>query len=215
MHHGESTMAPARRASASRPRRMAWLGMAAGLLPCVCHAHVEASADGFMSGLLHPVTGVDHFLAMLSVGIVSAQLGGRHIFTVPGTFVLAMTCGAAAGLLGYGLPHLEAGIALSVILLSMAIVVIRGSRFLYPIMGAVALFGFLHGYAHGLEMPKASDPVFYAGGFLVSTIAIHLLGVAVGYGLTRSVNLERMLRHVGSTMSGMGVMLLLHLMTGT
>jgi urease accessory protein len=55
--------------------------------PSIAHAHSAESAEGFMSGLLHPVFGLDHFLAMLSVGIVSAQLGRERIWTVPGMFV--------------------------------------------------------------------------------------------------------------------------------
>src|SRR6185312_9112658 len=116
-----------------------------------CHAHVETAAAGFVSGLLHPVFGIDHLLAMLSVGIVSAQLGGRHILLVPSTFVVSMVTGASLGVLGYDIPFLEAGIALSVILLGTAIILIRGGQRSYVVYLFVAFFGSLHGYAHGLE----------------------------------------------------------------
>jgi len=66
-------------------------------MPSAAEAHTEAAAAGFLSGLLHPVFGLDHFLAMLSVGIVSAQMGGRRVFTVPSAFVLSMIVGAVAG----------------------------------------------------------------------------------------------------------------------
>lgn len=182
-------------------------GWAALLSPTTCGAHSMQSAAGFVSGLLHPVFGVDHFLAMLSVGIISAQLGGKNIFRVPALFVIMMIIGASIGLLGFSIANLEAGIALSVILLSMAIVLIKGSSYLLPIMACVGFFGFLHGYSHGLEMPKASDPVFYAGGFVISTVAIHLTGVAIGHYLTAYQRFNGVLRHMGSLMTGMGIMI--------
>lgn len=178
------------------------------------YAHVEKASSGFMSGLLHPVFGVDHFLAMLSVGIVSAQLGGRHVWGVPTAFVIAMTSGASAGLLGYEIPFLEMGIALSVVLLGAAIVLIRNTKVIHGVYAFVAFFGVLHGYAHGLEMPKAADPVYYGGGFLVSTVAIHLLGVGVGHVLTSAAKYQAPLRHLGSLMAGMGLMLVIQLSRG-
>jgi urease accessory protein len=178
------------------------------------HAHVDKASSGFVSGLLHPVFGIDHFLAMLSVGIVSAQLGGRHVWGVPSAFVVAMVSGAAAGLLGYAIPFLEMGIALSVVLLGTAIVLIRNSRLVNAVYLFVAFFGVLHGYAHGLEMPNAADPVYYGGGFVLSTVAIHLLGVGIGHALTSAAKYQAALRHLGSLMAGMGLMILIELTRG-
>lgn len=178
------------------------------------HAHVDKASSGFVSGLLHPVFGIDHFLAMLSVGIVSAQLGGRHVWGVPSAFVVAMVSGAVAGLQGYAIPFLEIGIALSVVLLGAAIVLIRNARLFHAVYIFVAFFGLLHGYAHGLEMPNAADPVFYGGGFLVSTVAIHLLGVGIGHTLTSAAKYQTALRHLGSLMAGMGLMILIELSRG-
>lgn len=178
------------------------------------HAHVDKASSGFVSGLLHPVFGIDHFLAMLSVGIVSAQLGGRHVWGVPAAFVLAMISGAAAGLLGYAIPFLEVGIALSVVLLGAAIVLIRNARLVNAVYLFVAFFGVLHGYAHGLEMPNAADPVYYGGGFVLSTVAIHLLGVGIGHTLTSAAKYQTALRHLGSLMAGMGLMILIELTRG-
>lgn len=178
------------------------------------HAHVEEANSGFVSGLLHPVFGIDHFLAMLSVGIVSAQLGSRHIWGVPSAFVMAMISGAAAGLLGYAIPFLEIGIALSVVLLGAAIVLIRNARLVNAVYLFVAFFGALHGYAHGLEMPNAADPIYYGGGFVLSTVAIHLLGVGIGHSLTSTAKYQPALRHLGSLMAGMGLMILIELTRG-
>jgi len=177
--------------------------------PSVVYAHVGREAGaGFVAGLLHPVFGLDHFLAMLSVGIVSAQLGGIRIWTVPATFVLSMIGGAVAGVYGYQWPLSEAGIAISVVVLGIAIAIVREHGAGWPVMIAVVLFGSLHGHAHGLELPRAADPVYYAAGFVTSTTAIHLLGVGIGHLFTRRATSGSLLRHLGSGMAGMGLMIL-------
>ena len=180
------------------------------LLPAVAYAHPMGQAEaGFKSGLLHPVFGLDHFLAMLSVGIVSAQLGGMRIWTVPGTFVLSMIVGAIFGMRGDLWQFSEAGIACSTIVLGVAIATVTERVNSWPVLAIVALFGSLHGHAHGLELPKAADPIYYAAGFLTSTVTIHLLGVGIGHLFTRRWALVALLRHMGSAMAGMGLMILL------
>jgi urease accessory protein len=82
------------------------------LLPGLAEAHGFKGEAGFSAGLLHPVLGFDHLLAMLSVGIVSAQIGGRSIWTVPLTFVLVMGLGGFVGMEGIALPGVEYGAAL-------------------------------------------------------------------------------------------------------
>jgi len=178
--------------------------------PAAAFAHVgnEAGA-GFVAGLMHPVFGLDHFLAMLSVGIVSAQLGGKRILTIPALFVLSMIGGAVFGVRGYQWPLSEAGIALSVIVLGTAIAVVKQNGSGWPVMAVVVLFGSLHGHAHGLELPRAADPVYYAAGFVMSTAAIHLLGVGIGHWFTTRATFMSLLRHIGSGMAGMGLMILL------
>ena len=63
------------------------------------HAHTFTGMVGFYDGLSHPVLGIDHFLAMVSVGVISAQIGGRAIWTIPATFVLMMILGGIIGML--------------------------------------------------------------------------------------------------------------------
>lgn len=189
-----------------------WAVAASTLLPSLAMAHTEASASGFLSGLVHPVFGIDHFLAMLSVGIVSAQLGGRSVLTIPAAFVIAMIIGATAGIYGYVFPFVETGIASSVIVLSLAIALNKDDKYIYPVFLFVIFFGFLHGYAHGKEMPHASDPVYYAGGFITSTVAIHLLGVGIGHFMAFKSASRSLLRLIGLAMSAIGVMILAKLL---
>jgi urease accessory protein len=196
-------------------RRLAGLALALVFLICfpsAVHAHDEAqAAAGFMEGLLHPVLGLDHFLAMLSVGIVSAQLGRRKIYTIPALFVLAMICGAVAGIYGRPWPFTEGGIAISVIILGATIATVRENSSGWLVMAVVALFGSLHGHAHGLELPQSADPVYYAAGFVASTSAIHLLGVGIGHLFIIRRSFLPLLRHMGSVMAGMGLMILISL----
>ena len=170
------------------------------LAPAIALAHEDQVIrfGSFLAGFTHPVLGLDHFLAMVSVGIVSSMIGGRAIWTVPGLFVAMMAVG---GLLGrtegsFGATLIETGIALSVILLGG---VIAGDRRLPVriVMAAVVFFGFFHGYAHGVEIPNVARPMVYATGFLLGTALIHLLGVVIGEVARRYVAGRGVLRVAG------------------
>ena len=151
------------------------------LLPGLALAHEGASLPygSFLSGVTHPVLGADHFLAMVSVGIVSAQIGGRAIWTVPATFVCVMGIGGLLGLLDIGLTAIESGIASSVLILGLAIAADKRLPVALA-MTAVAFFAIFHGYAHGAEMPTVANPVTYALGFMTGTATLHVTGVVLG-----------------------------------
>jgi urease accessory protein len=155
------------------------------LVPATTFAHTGHGGAGFSSGLTHPVFGFDHFLAMLSVGMLSAQMGGRAIWTVPATFVLFVLIGGIMGMKGFQIFSVETGIAVSVIALGLALVADKKIPVLAA-MGGVALFGIFHGHAHGTEMPGFAQPVLYASGFVLGTAVIHLLGVGLGWLATRN-----------------------------
>ena len=182
------------------------------LVPALSFAHTENDASGFLAGLLHPVFGYDHFLAMLSVGIVSAQLGGRNIWIIPTEFVCFMVVGGVLGAEGIFFPSVEINIAISVVLLGLAIVFAHRSNSALLIMLFVAFFGTSHGYAHGVEMPNSASPVFYSFGFVVSTSAIHLLGVGIGHYCIVHDRMKQGLTYVGAAVSVVGVFILASLM---
>src|SRR4249919_1583004 len=92
------------------------------LLPGLAEAHAGGSDTGLMAGLMHPVFGPDHLLAMICVGVVSVQLGGHNIWRIPLAFVGGMTVGAALGIVQVTLPYTELGIAASVLVLGLGIV---------------------------------------------------------------------------------------------
>jgi urease accessory protein len=151
------------------------------LLPASAFAHEGASLPygSFLAGLTHPVLGADHFLAMVSVGIVSAQIGGRAIWTVPATFVGVMAFGGLLGYLDIGMTAIEAGIAISVLALGIAIAADRRLP-ISLVMTTVGFFAIFHGYAHGAEMPTVANAVTYSLGFMTGTAALHVAGVIIG-----------------------------------
>ena len=161
----------------------------------------------FLSGLTHPVLGLDHLLAMVSVGILSAQIGGKAIWSVPATFVLIMAVGAFLGWIDIGLSATEVGIAFSVLALGTAIAADRRMP-LVAAMSAVGVFAIFHGYAHGAEMPTVAKPVTYALGFMAGTAFLHIAGVIIGDISQHYARGKIMLRAAGAAIAGTGVFFL-------
>jgi urease accessory protein len=136
-------------------------------------------AGGFASGFMHPVLGWDHVVAMVAVGLWGAFLGRPAIWVLPIVFPMVMAFGGALGLSGLHIAHVETGIALSAIVLGAVVAfAVRPPIVLAAvIVGAFAVF---HGYAHGVELPKAADPLAYSLGFVIATGLLHLCGIAIG-----------------------------------
>ena len=155
-----------------------WAALA---LPVLAHEQEVIRYGSFLGGFTHPVLGPDHLLAMLSVGILSTQIGGRAILTVPAAFVVFMALGGIVGVVYGGIPMawIELGIAGSVLVLGAIIALGRRLPVLVA-MAAVGFFGTMHGYAHGVETPAIAEPLLYALGFLSGTATIHLAGVLIG-----------------------------------
>jgi urease accessory protein len=153
-------------------------------LPAALFAHADhaSTADlggSFVAGLLHPVLGVDHVLAMVAVGLWGAFLGRPAIWLLPVVFPLVMAFGGALGIVGVPLPGVEVGIALSAVALGLAI----AFAFRPPLAAAgllVGAFAVFHGHAHGTELPEAAAPLAYAAGFLFATGALHAVGILFG-----------------------------------
>ena len=142
-------------------------------------AHPGHNVSGLAAGLMHPFSGLDHLLAMVAVGLWAAQGGGRKIWLLPATFMTMLAVGAGIAMQWQSLPMVEPGIAASVLALGLLIAL----SLQFPValsMAITALFGLLHGYAHGLELPASAAPVEYALGFLSAMATLHLGGIAVG-----------------------------------
>ncbi|MGI9330554.1 MAG: HupE/UreJ family protein [Gammaproteobacteria bacterium] len=175
------------------------------LMPAAVFAHEGASLPygSFLAGLTHPVLGADHFLAMVSVGIVSAQIGGRAIWTVPATFVGVMAFGGLLGYMDIGMTAIEAGIAISVLALGLAIAADRRLP-ISLVMTTVGFFAIFHGYAHGAEMPTVANAVTYSLGFMAGTAALHVAGVIIGDISQHYQTGKLMLRFSGAAIAATG-----------
>ena len=150
------------------------------LLTSSASAHTGTGlAGGFVSGFVHPFAGIDHLLAMVSVGLWGAFLGPPLIHVLPVVFPAMMVAGAIMGMFGLPLPPVELGIALSLLVLGGCIAL----SFRAPVWAAsliVAVFAVFHGYAHGKELPSAADPASFSAGFVFATGLLHVLGIALG-----------------------------------
>ena len=164
-------------------RHSVWALLAALALlavPSQALAHDGAGlVGGFGAGFSHPLSGLDHMLAMIAVGVWGAFLGRPLILALPVIFPGFMALGAGLGMLALPVPPVEAGIAVSVLTLGVMILFAVRAPALLACM-IVAAFGLFHGYAHGLELPLSADPVGYTAGFVLSTGLLHLSGIALG-----------------------------------
>ena len=157
-----------------------WVALVFLVLAGAAEAHEGGGiAGGFVSGLMHPVLGWDHVVAMVAVGLWGAFLGSPAIWILPVVFPLVMAFGGALGVMGIPVPSVETGIAVSAIVLG-AMVALAARP---PIMVAaviVGVFAIFHGHAHGTELPDAASPLAYSLGFVIATGLLHLGGIAFG-----------------------------------
>ena len=171
-------------------------------------AHVgHGDTQGFISGFSHPFSGWDHILAMVAVGIWAAQLGRAALWALPLAFPLLMASGGVAGMAELNVPGIEAGIALSSVVLGVMVF----ARVRMQVLLAAALVGTLalfHGYAHGAELPASTNGVYYAIGFVVGTLVLHMVGMTAGLvHQTRTGSLA--LRGIGAGIAGAGALFLM------
>lgn len=171
------------RAKKSVPLRwwhLAGAALLAGAAATPACAHSGTGlAGGFVAGVLHPLSGPDHLLAMVSVGLWGAVLGRPLLVALPVIFPSMMAGGAMLGMFGAPVPPVELGIAFSVLMLGTAIALgLRPPVWLACVM--VGVFALFHGYAHGRELPSAADPIGYSAGFVLSTGLLHVAGIAIG-----------------------------------
>jgi urease accessory protein len=149
-------------------------------LPATASAHSETGTiGGFVSGFRHPLTGLDHIVAMVAVGLWGAYLGAPAMWLLPVVFPVVMALGGALGVLGVPLPGVETCIALSGIMLGLA-VALKARPPLWVAAVMVGFFAIFHGHAHGTELPAAANAMTYAIGFVIATGLLHLSGIAFG-----------------------------------
>jgi len=159
-------------------RLMTGLLMMFAANPAWAH-QAEGAAGGFLTGLSHPISGPDHVVAMIAVGLWGAQLGRPALWLLPVMFPAVMACGSFLGLIGMPLPGVEVGIAASAVVLGF--MVMRAAR--PPLAVAVVIvsvFALFHGHAHGTELPENQSGLHYSIGFVTATGLLHGVGILIG-----------------------------------
>lgn len=181
------------------------LGAALCVLPVVAFAHPGHDESGLISGLTHPLTGIDHLLAMFTAGLWAAQQKRQARWLLPVTFIGAMLLGGLLGFDGVAMPYLESAISASVLALGLLVAAAACPPVAVSLV-MTGLFGLVHGMAHGLELPAMNSPAGYAAGFVAATSALH----AAGYALTRWTRLAgaAITRTLGMISAGAGVLML-------
>jgi urease accessory protein len=163
----------------------------------VAFAHPQAGeAKGFLTGFHHPISGLDHVLAMVAVGLWGAQLGSPAIWLLPVAFPMVMAFGGMLGLMGVPLPGVEYGIAASAILLGAAVLFeVRPPLAVAAVV--VGIFAIFHGHAHGTELPPGESGLLYSMGFVIATGCLHGVGISIGV-VHRWMWGQRLLRLAGA-----------------
>jgi urease accessory protein len=168
-------------------------------------AHVGGPVHGLADGALHPVTGIDHLLAMVAVGCIAAvSVGVRRPWALVAAFLGAMVAGGALGLAGVAFPGVETAIVVSVVGLGIAVVIAprADAAWLLPLIAAT---GLVHGNAHGVEAPSAANPVLYVLGFVAVTAVLHVIGALGGVATRHAPSLRAL---AGAGIATAGVLLL-------
>lgn len=160
-------------------------------------------AGGLFAGFFHPFRGIDHLLAMMSIGLWGAFLGRPLVVALPVIFPAVMAIGGVLGIVGVPFPLVEIGIASSVLVLGMMIAgAVRAPVWLACVI--TALFAIFHGYAHGLELPSAADPVGYSLGFVLATGLLHVAGIGLGLLNARPAGIAAT-RTIGGAIAAAGI----------
>ncbi len=187
------------------------IGTLLGLTATAVFAHPghidQAQHSMFAAGLLHPLTGLDHLLAMLAVGLWSAltHQSLRRAMLAPVVFLIMLFAGAMLGIMGVQLPLVEPMIMASLLILGLLVATRKSINEMvgFVIVGAFALF---HGLAHGMEMPASNAAIPFVAGFMLATFGLHLAGLLGGMQLKHhSAWFSRVL---GAAISAYGVFLL-------
>ncbi|MEK6798784.1 MAG: HupE/UreJ family protein [Planctomycetota bacterium] len=191
----------------SRRTLLVLAGMSLGV-PAVAWAHpgvasAAAPHGGLFAGLLHPLLGWDHVLAMVTVGLWAAQIGRRALWIVPTSFVVMMSAGASLGMGEAPLPFVESGILTSLMVLGL----VTALAWRVPIAAAavgVGVFALFHGHAHGSELVGGMSGLGYGLGFSLTTAALHATGIGLTLLLTRLRHAD-WVRYAGATVCSIGL----------
>lgn len=194
-----------------RTSKIALVSLSMALYSAPAFAHPgHAGEPSFVQGLLHPLSGLDHVLAMVCVGFLAFRLGGRALWAIPAAFLVAMSAGGILGATGIEIPAVEQGIAASVLVLG---VLIACTASLSPLLVVplIALFATFHGVAHGAEGAAGggASALHYFAGFLLATAALLGAGGLLTKSLVSLRQGDQLQRVAGASVGLAGLLILI------
>ncbi len=185
---------------------LAAAAFAASTAPAFAHLN-PAEHGSLLAGISHPLSGLDHILVMVAVGLWAAQIGGRALWAVPAAFVGTMALGFGLAMTGLNLPFVEPAILASIV--ALGILVAMAIRMETAACAAVVgIFALFHGYAHGGELGDAGALPFSAG-FVIATALLHSAGIGLGLGIGRLSSGRILSRMLGGLTAFAGLALIL------
>lgn len=168
----------------------------------------HSDGSGFAAGFLHPLSGLDHLLAMIAIGILAGSYGGWALVSIPAAFLALMAAGGAIGMSGIAIPGVDWAIALSVLVFGGLIT--SWTKFSSSVVAALAgTFAIFHGAAHGTELPATMDPLAFGTGFMVATTFLIAVGVSLCHMSVRLAAHDNKLRKLGGGATALSGALLL------
>lgn len=173
-------------------------------LPATVLAHPGHEAHSFIAGAVHPLSGLDHLLAMLAVGLLAGYSGGTMRWWLLASLVSAMAIGAGLGAIGVGVPLIEIGIAFSLIAFGAALVLKQPLR-APTLIALTAGFALFHGHAHGTEMGADASAISYALGFMLATAMLYAIGVLLTTRTLLPLPQATFLKWSGSAIAAVGM----------
>ncbi|MCX7594065.1 MAG: HupE/UreJ family protein [Fischerella sp.] len=194
------------------------LGLLSAVNPALAHHALGGKVpsnffEGFISGLAHPIIGLDHFAFVVAVGLLS--VGQQNSFLIPAAFVLTAMAGTGIHVLKYDLPFPEIIIACSVIAFGVMLVLSRKPNWLV-LLGLGAVAGLFHGYAYGESIVGAqmAPLVAYLAGFTVIQYVVAIGALLVGNAFSSRFGSTKMLRLAGLVISAIGAVFLTSAIAG-
>lgn len=185
--------------------------LALSFLPALAAAHDGHHSASFAQGLVHPLSGADHVLAMLAVGIWAGTqaLTLRSAMLAPLGFVVFMWVGAILAAMAVPLALTEPMIAASLLILGLGVC----SQWRIPAIGTsllIAGFAIAHGFAHGIESGAQDvlSAAYFMLGMAVTTAALHGAGFMAAVGLRTLNTRSTPLRWAGAGIAAYGAYLL-------
>ncbi len=147
-------------------------------------------SGGFGSGFLHPVSGLDHILAMVGVGMLAFLASKKKGYSLLAAFMGAMMISAVIGYMGYKFMFVEEGTLLSIAVV-FALIGYANKISFHAIFAIIAFFGMFHGFAHGAEF-QAGSFIEYMAGFSLSTFMLHISGILLAYAYTKYIERKQL-----------------------